>query len=111
MGSFTDYLENKVLDHVVGKTSFTMPAVVAVALFTAAPSDAGGGTEVTNANNYARSDGYAKPDPNANTRGDGHDLGDALLLFQSSHCARFRQRLRFRLPRFAGCQKLKMNRA
>jgi len=54
MGSFTDYLENKVLDHVVGKTSFTMPAVVAVALFTAAPSDAGGGTEVTNANNYAR---------------------------------------------------------
>jgi len=54
MGSFTDYTENRVLDHVVGKTSFTMPAVVAVALFTAAPSDAGGGTEVTNANNYAR---------------------------------------------------------
>jgi len=54
MGSFTDYLENKVLDHVVGKTSFTMPSTVAVALFTAAPSDAGGGTEVTNANNYAR---------------------------------------------------------
>lgn len=54
MGSFTDYVENKVLDHITGKTSFTMPTTVAIALFTAAPSDAGGGTEVTNANNYAR---------------------------------------------------------
>ena len=54
MSSFTDYTENKVLDHITGKTSFTMPSTVAVALFTAAPSDAGGGTEVTNANNYSR---------------------------------------------------------
>jgi len=54
MGSFTDYVENKVLDHITGKTSFTMPTTVAVALFTAAPSDAGGGTEVANSNNYAR---------------------------------------------------------
>lgn len=46
MASFTDYTENKVLDHVVGKTAFTMPTAY-VALFTAAPSDAGGGTEVT----------------------------------------------------------------
>lgn len=53
-GSLTDYTEAKVLDHIVGKTSFTMPGVVAIALFTAAPSDAGGGTEVTNANNYSR---------------------------------------------------------
>lgn len=46
MASFSDYTENKVLDHVVGKTAFTMPTAH-VALFTAAPSDAGGGTEVT----------------------------------------------------------------
>lgn len=52
MASFTDYTENKVLDHVVGKTAFTMPAIW-VALFTAAPSDAGGGTEVTGGS-YAR---------------------------------------------------------
>lgn len=52
MGSFTDYTENKVLDHVVGKTSFTMPSVW-IALFTAAPSDAGGGTEVSGGS-YAR---------------------------------------------------------
>lgn len=52
MASFTDYTENKVLDHVVGKTAFTMPAIW-VALFTAAPSDTGGGTEVTGGS-YAR---------------------------------------------------------
>lgn len=52
MASFSDYLENKVLDHVVGKTAYTMPTVH-VALFTAAPTDAGGGTEVTGGS-YAR---------------------------------------------------------
>jgi hypothetical protein len=52
LSSFTDYTENKVLDHVVGKTSFTMPSVW-IALFTAAPSDTGGGTEATGGS-YAR---------------------------------------------------------
>jgi hypothetical protein len=52
MASFTDYTENKVLDHVVGKTSFTMPSIW-IALFTAAPSDTGGGTEATGGS-YAR---------------------------------------------------------
>lgn len=53
-GSFADYAENKVLDHITGKTSFTMPSVVAVALYTVAPTDSTAGTEVTNANAYAR---------------------------------------------------------
>ena len=53
MGSKSDYLENKVLDHVLGGGDYTRPATVYVALFTAAPSDAGGGTEVSG-NNYAR---------------------------------------------------------
>lgn len=52
MAGFSDYVENKVLDHVVGKTSFTMPTAY-IALFTAAPSDAGGGTECTGGS-YAR---------------------------------------------------------
>lgn len=51
-GSFSDYTENKVLDHIVGKTSFTMPTAY-VALFTVAPTDAGGGTEVSGGS-YAR---------------------------------------------------------
>lgn len=50
--SKTDYLENKVLDHTTGKTSYTMPSVW-VGLFTATPGDAGGGTEVTGGS-YAR---------------------------------------------------------
>lgn len=52
MAGFSDYAENKILDHIVGKTSFTMPSVW-VGLFTAAPSDAGGGTEATGGS-YAR---------------------------------------------------------
>jgi hypothetical protein len=44
VSSFTTYLSNRVLDHVTGKASFTMPTVY-VALFTTNPTDAGGGTE------------------------------------------------------------------
>lgn len=44
--SKTDYLENALLNHMHGKTAYTMPTVY-IALFTAAPSDAGGGTEAT----------------------------------------------------------------
>lgn len=52
MSSFSDYLENKVLDHITGKTSYTKPSTW-VALYTAAPSDSGSGTEVTGGS-YAR---------------------------------------------------------
>lgn len=53
MAGFSDYLENKLLDHAFGGGDFTRPATVYLALFTAAPSDAGGGTEVSG-NAYAR---------------------------------------------------------
>lgn len=46
-GNLTNYLENKLLDHFLGTTAYTMPSPVYVALFTVAPGDAGGGTEVT----------------------------------------------------------------
>ena len=52
-GNLTNYLENKLIDHFLGTTSYTMPADVYVALFTVAPSDAAGGTEVTGGS-YAR---------------------------------------------------------
>lgn len=52
-GNLTNYLENKLLDHFLGTTAYTMPSPVYVALFTAAPGDAGGGTEVTGGS-YAR---------------------------------------------------------
>ena len=52
-GNLTNYLEDKLIDHFLGTTSYTMPADVYVALFTIAPSDAAGGTEVTGGS-YAR---------------------------------------------------------
>lgn len=51
-GSKTDYAENKVLDAILNNTSFVV-ATPYVALFTATPSDSGGGTEVTGGS-YAR---------------------------------------------------------
>ena len=53
MAGKSDYLENKVLDHILGNTSYSPPATMYYGLFTAAPSDAGGGTEVTGGS-YAR---------------------------------------------------------
>ena len=47
MAAFSDYLENKVLGHVFGGTSYTAPTTLYVALYTVAPSDTGGGTEVS----------------------------------------------------------------
>jgi hypothetical protein len=52
-GSASNYLENKLIDHSLGTTTFTKPTTVYAALYTAAPSDTGGGTEVTGGS-YAR---------------------------------------------------------
>ena len=52
-GSFSDYLEDKVLKHVFTNTSYTPATTLYVGLFTAAPSDTGGGTEVSGGS-YAR---------------------------------------------------------
>ena len=53
MSSFTDYTENLVLTWVCTTNSATCPTAWYVGLFTAAPSDTGGGTEVSG-NAYAR---------------------------------------------------------
>ena len=53
MAGFSDYLEDKVLDHVFGGSSYTAPGTLYVGLYTAAPSDSGGGTEVSGGS-YAR---------------------------------------------------------
>lgn len=53
MSQFSDYAENQVVDHIFRTSSFTKPTTLAVALFTTAPSDAAGGTEVTGGS-YAR---------------------------------------------------------
>lgn len=52
-GSKSDYLENKILDLIFGGQALTPPTNLYFGLFTVAPSDAGGGTEVTGGS-YAR---------------------------------------------------------
>jgi hypothetical protein len=52
-GNLSDYLEDKLIDHFLGTTTFTKPSAVYVALYTVTPSDVGGGTEVTGGS-YAR---------------------------------------------------------
>ena len=47
MAGFSDYLEDKVLEHVFGGNAYTAPTTLYVALYTVAPTDTGGGTEVT----------------------------------------------------------------
>jgi len=49
----SDYLENKLIDHIFRATAYTAPTTIYVGLLTAAPNDAGGGTEVSG-NNYSR---------------------------------------------------------
>lgn len=53
MAAMTNYLENKIIDWFFRAQTFTPPASVHVGLFTATPSDTGGGTEVTGGS-YAR---------------------------------------------------------
>lgn len=51
--NLSNYLENKLLDHSLGTTSFTMPSTVRLALYTSDPTDADSGTEVSGGS-YAR---------------------------------------------------------
>ena len=49
----SDYLENKLIDHIFRAATFAKPAGLYIGLLTAAPTDAGGGTEVAGGS-YAR---------------------------------------------------------
>ena len=49
----SDFLENKLVDHLLRAQTFNAPTALYVALYTTATTDAGAGTEVTG-NNYSR---------------------------------------------------------
>ncbi len=53
MAEFSDFMENKIIDHMLRNQSYTPPATVYVALYTDDPTDADTGTEVTGGS-YAR---------------------------------------------------------
>jgi len=52
--NMSDYLENALLDMVLNNATSPATASVYIALYTTAPTDSTAGTEVTNANGYAR---------------------------------------------------------
>ena len=45
MSAFSDYLENKVLDHVFGGNAYSAPGTLYLALYTSDPGDDNSGTE------------------------------------------------------------------
>lgn len=51
--SFTNFLETEILDHVFAGAAYTAPSTHYLGLFTAAPGEAGGGTELSG-NAYVR---------------------------------------------------------
>jgi len=53
MTAMTNYLEDNLLNHALRNVTFTSPGSVHAALFTAAPGEGGGGTEVSGGS-YAR---------------------------------------------------------
>jgi hypothetical protein len=53
MSSLTNYLENKLIDHILRNTAFAMPTTLYIGLFTTPSSESGPGTEVSGGS-YAR---------------------------------------------------------
>jgi len=81
MSAASNYLEELILNHIFRTSSFTKPTTLAIALYTATPGETGGGTEVSNANAYARVDMGAPidgdwSDPSAGTQGETDNVAD-----------------------------------
>lgn len=70
MSQMSDYLENKLVDHIFRATSFTMPAAMWMSLHTANPTDTGSGSEVSG-NSYARAQLNPSTTNWANTQNSG----------------------------------------
>lgn len=81
MSAKSDYLENEIIKHIFRTGSFTKPTNLYVALFTAAPSDAGGGTEVSGGS-YARvANNPADANWDATSGTDGHTANTGAINF------------------------------
>lgn len=52
--SWSDFLEDEILNHTFRNVTFTSPTTVYLALFSTAAGETGGGTELATTNNYAR---------------------------------------------------------
>ena len=82
-GSFSDYLENALLNQLFRGSSYSFPGTLYVGLYTAAPTDAGGGTEVSG-NSYARVAGTANTSNWANSTAGATSNSNAITFPQAS---------------------------
>jgi hypothetical protein len=80
MAGKSDYLENKILDHTLRNTAYTSPTTVYVGLFTVAPTDAGGGTEVSGG-------AYARQSVAFDAASGGATANSALITFPTATAA------------------------
>lgn len=63
--SKTNYLETQLLNHVLRNTAYSSPTTIYVGLFTAAPTETGGGTEVTGGAYTRQSVTFTAPAPDS----------------------------------------------
>jgi hypothetical protein len=77
MANLSDWSENAALDWLMGGSAPTRPTNRYVALFTAAPSDAGGGTEVSGS-------GYARQAITCGAASGGATSNDAAITFTAA---------------------------
>jgi len=74
--NLTNFLENALLDHSLGRTSYTMPAVVRLVLFTADPGEAGSFADEVGAGL-----GYARQPLTIDAAAAGATQNDTLITF------------------------------
>ena len=77
MTQASNYLENKILDHILGTTTYTKPTTVYLALFTNDPTDAASGTEVSTG-------GYSRQAVTFNASSGGSATNSSLETFSAS---------------------------
>jgi len=63
--SKTNYLETQLLNHVLRNTAYSSPTTVYVGLFTVAPDETGGGTEVSGGAYARQSVTFTAPSPDS----------------------------------------------
>ena len=83
MSEASDYVENQILDCYLNQSNITAPTNIYLGLFTSAPSDAGGGTEVSG-NGYSRVEITAKFSAASGTTGGSLSSNAAITGFTAS---------------------------
>lgn len=77
MSAMSDYLENEILDHILGTGAYTMPATVYVGLSTGSFNDDNSGTELTGS-------GYARVAVSFGAAASGTASNDAAVEFSAA---------------------------